>query len=293
MESLAEDVRVILCESEDELIEKCPDAEILLCWGIDCPIKWVSGAKSLKWIQSFSAGIEALMPIRKLRPELIITKMTGVHAYPMAESALMYILMFLNRMPYFAKSQRLHLWEKKLPPYTTDDCSGKTVGIVGMGEIGNVMAERFQVFGLKVLSCRRTIREEDRADVMYSLDEIENMLPLCDFVISLVPASLEATRMFNEKLFALFKDGAYFISMGRGMVVDETALVNALDSGKLRGAALDVFNKEPLSPESPLWDKENVIITPHCSATTAHNFDLAIESFCNNFEKYSSGTLQG
>lgn len=291
IESCAEDVKVYLCETEDELIEKCPDAEVLICWGVDCPKKWAAGANSLKWIQSVTAGTEALRPIKEMKPHVIITKMTGVHGYPMSESAIMYILMFVNRMPYFNQMQKQHLWQKKLPPFATDDCEGKTVGIVGMGEIGNIMAEKFRFFGMKVLGCRRTPRSTDNADKMYALSDIREMLPLCDFIVSLVPSSPGADGMFNDELFSYFKDGSYFISMGRGIAVDENALINALNSGKLGGAALDVFRKEPLSPDSLLWDNEKVIITPHCSATTPHNFDRAIKTICTNFGKFLNGSL--
>ena len=166
------------------------------------------------------------------------------------------------------------------------EASGITVGIVGMGEIGSRTAEKCRALGMKVLGCRRTPDGTENADRMYALADIKEMLPVCDIVLSLVPASAQSRRMFGEELFRCFKDGSYFINMGRGSVVDEDALAEALRSGRLAGAALDVFEREPLPADSPLWDLDNVIITPHCSAMSPFNMERAADTICENLKRF-------
>jgi phosphoglycerate dehydrogenase-like enzyme len=158
-----------------------------------------------------------------------------------------------------------------------------------MGEIGSHIADKCRALGMKVLGCRRNPDGTENADRMYPLSRIEEMLPQCDIVVSLVPASAESLKMFNADLFSCFKQGGCFISMGRGAVVDEEALIRALKDGKLAGAALDVFEKEPLPEDSPLWDLDNVIITPHSSALSPDNMDRAVDTICANVNRFVNG----
>lgn len=278
--------QVFCASSEEELMRICPDAEALCCWAMDCPSRWIEGAKSLKWIQSLSAGTEGLDPVRKSRPDVVITKMTGVFCLPMAETAVMYMLMLLRGMPFFIRSAQKHAWVKPPIGSSPREAAGLTAGIVGMGEIGDHIAEKCRALGMKVLGCRRTPTGEEKADRMYPLSDIKEMLPLCDMVVSLVPASPQSRRMFGAELFGSFKQGSYFISMGRGAAVDEEALAEALRSGKLAGAALDVFEKEPLPEDSPLWDMDNVIITPHTSAVSPANMERAADTICENLNRF-------
>ena len=282
------ELETVRCTSEEELLARCPDADILFCWGRDTPERWVSGAGSLKWIQALSAGIDGFEPLRTLRPGLRISKIAGIHGIPMAESALMYILMFLCGMPRLMANKARHLWEKPLSP-APDDCWQKTVGIVGMGDIGSHVAEKCKAFGLTVLGCRRHPTPMANVDEMLPLTELDSLLERSDFVLCLVPLTAESVHMFGEREFRKMKPSAVFMNMGRGPVVDEAALVRALRAGELRGAALDAFETEPLPPDSPLWDMENVILTPHCSADTPFYFDRALPLLCENLRDFAAG----
>lgn len=288
LKKVSPDIEVTLCETEEELIEKCPDAEILFCFGTQTPEKWAKGAKSLKWVQSLSAGVDKLEPLRELFPKLIISKISGVHGIPMSESAIMYILMFLNRMPFIMRNQVKGVWEK--PPLPgSDDCHEKVVGIVGMGDIGRQVAKKCKLFGMTVYGSKLDTLPEEDLDRIFSVEENKEMISKCDFVISLLPAMPSTMNFFNDEIFDSMKDGAYLISMGRGTVVDENALVRALKKGKLAGAAMDVFAREPLPKDSPLWNMENVIITPHCSANTPFYYDRAIGLLCDNLKDFLEG----
>ncbi|MBR6237266.1 MAG: D-2-hydroxyacid dehydrogenase [Firmicutes bacterium] len=277
---------VFCAGSEEELIKICPDAEVLCCWAMDCPSEWISGAKSLKWIQSMSAGIEKLQPVRDSRPDVVITGMKGVFCYPMAESAVMYILMLLRGMPFYIRCAQERVWRKPLPENCPKEAAGQTVGIVGMGEIGSHTAKKCRALGMKVLGCRRRPSGNEPADRMYSAGELPDMLPQCDIVLLFVPASEKTNKMFGRELFGFFKEGSYFINMGRGSVVDEEALCEALKDGRIAGAALDVFEQEPLPKDSPLHDLDNVIITPHSSALSPLNMGRAVDTFCNNIKRF-------
>lgn len=278
--------KVFCAGSEEELIRICPDAEILCCWAMDCPGKWIGGAKSLKWIQSLSAGVEKLQPVRDSRPDVLITGMKGVYCYPMAESAVMYMLMLLRGMPFFTRCAEERSWKKPLPNDCPKEAAGMTVGIVGMGEIGSHTAEKCRALGMKVLGCRRNPSGKEPADRMYPVDKLTEMLPLCDIVVLFVPASKSTDKMFGREMFRCFKQGSYLVSMGRGSVVDESALLEALKDGRLAGAALDVFAQEPLSEDSPLRGLDNVIITPHASALSPRNMERAADTFCGNIRRF-------
>jgi phosphoglycerate dehydrogenase-like enzyme len=288
LRKVSPDVEVILCETEEELIEKCPDAEVLFIFGTQTPSKWAAGAKSLRWVQSLSAGVDKLEPLREQFPGLIISKIAGVHGIPMSESVIMYILMFLNCMPFLMRNQIKGVWEK--PPLPgSNDCYGKVVGIVGMGDIGRQVAKKCKLFGMTVYGSKLDSEPEEDLDRIYGVDQNEEMVSLCDFVVSLVPAMPSTVGLFNDSMFAAMKEGSYLISMGRGVVVDEDALVRALESGHLAGAAMDVFAKEPLPADSPLWKMDNVILTPHCSANTPYYYDRAIGLLCDNLRDYLAG----
>ena len=282
------ELEITFCETEEELCEKCPDAEILFIFGTQTPSKWAAGAKSLRWVQSLSAGVDKLEPLREQFPGLIISKLAGVHGVPMSESAIMYMLMFMNCMPLLMRNQIKGVWEKPPLPGSTD-CYQKTVGIVGLGDIGRMVARKCKFFGMTVYGSKLDSEPEEYVDRIYGVDQNREMVANCDFVVSLVPAMPSTIGLFNDEMFAAMKEGSYLISMGRGVVVDEEALVRALESGHLAGAAMDVFAKEPLPADSPLWKMDNVILTPHCSANTPYYYDRAIGLLCDNLRDFLAG----
>lgn len=282
-------VEVCLCETEEELIEKCPDAEVLFVFGTQTPSKWAAGAKSLKWVQSLSAGVDKLEPLREQFPGLIISKIAGVHGIPMSESVIMYILMFLNQMPFLMRNQMKGVWEKPALVPGCNDCYQKTVGIVGMGDIGRQVAKKCKFFGMTVYGSKLDSLPEENLDRIYPVSENKAMISECDFVVSLLPAMPSTVKFFNKEIFDVMKPTSYLISMGRGIVVDEDALIDALNSGKIAGAAMDVYAKEPLPADSPLWKMDNVILTPHCSANTPYYYDRAIGLLCNNLRDFIDG----
>lgn len=282
------DGEVLVCETERQLLDSGFDAEILLAWGRMCPNEYCKSRTNLKWIQTLSAGAEGILGMDCAKEPLIVSKMNGVHGVPMSESCIAYILSFLRGLPRLRDQQKAHVWKKPVCP-GPDECREKTVAIVGIGDIGQEVARKCKFFDMKVIGCRRTPRPMEYVDEMYPVADLEKVLGMADFVVCLVPDSPEAVHMFGREQFAAMKAAGVFINMGRGSVVDTAALIAALRDGVIGGAALDALEEEPLPASSPLWDMENVIISPHCSADSPLYFDRAIPVVCENLDRYRNG----
>jgi len=280
------DVRVF--ETEEELLSAKFDAEILFSWGRITPNSYCNSCTNLRWIHSISAGAEGIMALDAAKPPMIITKMADVHGVPMSEHTMCYILSFLRRFPQSYSNQRAHIWDKS-KANLLDECQNKTVAIIGIGGIGSEVARKCKAFDMRVIGCRRTPKPMEFVDEMYPVAELKAVLGQADFVVCLVPHTPESEGMFDKAMFKLMKPSAIFINIGRGKVVDTPALIDALQRGVIAGAALDALEPEPLETDSPLWDMENVIISPHCSADSPYYFDRGIPMMCENLDKFLKG----
>ena len=198
----------------------------------------------------------------------------GVHATPLAEWAIFGILAFTKGLPQLQADQRARRWADHFP---VRELRGSTVLVVGLGEIGRETARLAEAFGMDVLSVRR--REGD----------LDALLPRADAVVVTLPLTEETRGLLGRDRIARMRDGAIFVNVGRGAVVDEDALADALRSGKLAGAALDVFTHEPLPPESPFWELDNVILSPHTAALSFHENERIVELFADNLRRYLAG----
>ena len=280
--------QLLVCETEEQLLSSGFDAQILFAWGRLTPERYCAQCTNLRWIQSLSAGAEGLLQLSCAKPPMRISKLAGVHGTPMSESCMAYILSFLRALPRLRDQQKRHVWKKPVNP-APDECRDKTVAIVGIGDIGQEVARKCKAFDLRVIGCRRTPRPMDCVDEMYPVEQLEQVLSQADFVVCLVPQSPEAEHMFGPRQFAAMKPTAVFINIGRGAVVDTQALIAALQNGTIAGAALDALEEEPLPEDSPLWDMENVLLTPHCSADSPFYFDRAIPVACENLDRFLRG----
>jgi phosphoglycerate dehydrogenase-like enzyme len=217
---------------------------------------------NLKYIQLTSAGYDRV-PLEYIRQHgIVIHNARGVYSIPMAEYAVGGVLELYRQFPAFRENQKKHLWEKRrnLP-----ELAGKTVGIVGCGSVGSECAKRFSAFGCRVLGIATSWREQPFFDEVRGEDALDAVLSESDVVILTVPLTEKTYHLMNAERLAVMKRGAVFVNIARGGIVDTRALENALEQNHLAGAVLDVFEEEPLSPDSPLWDMEHVVITPHNS----------------------------
>ncbi len=245
-------------------------------------------APNVRWVQATSAGIGQFvkrMGYDVRMPSTIFTTASGVHTAPLAEFCLMSILNHYRGLAHLQACQREHHWER----FATTDLQGKTVGIIGLGKIGGEVARLCAAFGMQVVGVKNTPAPVAHVDRVFAPDELHTMLPTVDVVVMIVPHTPHSEKMVGAAEFAGMKEGAFFINIGRGSTVDEAALIEAVRTGKLGGAALDVFEEEPLPAASPLWDMANVLICPHSASTSDRENERITELFCDNLRRYLAG----
>lgn len=234
---------------------------------------------SLKYIQLTSAGLDRVPLDYINRKGIKLYNAAGVYSAPMAEFALCGVLDLYKRSRFFAENQRAHKWEKHR---NILELCGKTVSIIGCGSVGRECAKRFSAFGTTVLGVDIVKPEGDLFCQYFPIKNIKAALRLSDIVILTLPLNDSTRYMFDEDMLSELKDGCLLVNISRGAVIKEEALISALKCGNLSGAVLDVFEEEPLSPDNPLWDMENVILTPHNSFVGEGNGQRLFEAVYRN-----------
>lgn len=248
---------------------------------------------NLCWIQGTSSGVGTRVRSRGLdRPEAAhvwITTASGIHARPLAEFVFAALLYHVKRIPHLLAEQRAHRWER----FAAGGLCGQTLAIVGPGRIGREVANLGRAFGMRVVAMARQHSPERVAalgvDRLYARDEFHEMLRETDALVLVAPHTPETEGMMGAAEFAALKPGAVFVNIGRGVLVDEDALLAALQDGRIAFAALDVFRTEPLPPDSPFWDLPNVLINPHSASTLVDENERIADIFLNNLRHYVVG----
>jgi phosphoglycerate dehydrogenase-like enzyme len=252
------DVATVVAGADEAALERhLADAEVLLGWRL--PAAALARAPRLRWIQLTSAGADHVLDVRPDLGDVVLTNARGIHGALMADYAIGVMVMLQWGFPRLLRLQQARTWRHQY----TEPLAGKCLGVLGVGAIGGEIARRGAAMGMTVLGLRREPRPAEGVDRMYGPDGLGELLPRCDFVVVVVPATPETRRMLGERELRAMRRGAYLVNVARGSVVDEAALVRALAEGWLGGAALDVFETEPLPAESPLWAMDNVIVTAH------------------------------
>lgn len=285
---------ISISNDEGEIQHLGKDADILLHTSLTG--KTVAFAKvwphtrKVKWVHSLSAGVErVLIPAFRESP-VPLTNARGVFKRSLAEFALLGMLYFSKRVRRLVESQRAHKWDD----FSTEFIENKIMGIVGYGEIGRECALLAKPLGVKIYAVRRNpsrSANDPLLDKIFAPDELPKMLAETDVLIAAAPLTPETKHMLGDSAFRAMKPSAIVINVGRGPVIDEAALVRALAEKRLGGAALDVFETEPLAADSPLWDMENVLLSPHCTDRTVNPdwLDLSMQCFIDNFRRYMKG----
>jgi D-2-hydroxyacid dehydrogenase (NADP+) len=220
-------------------------------------------ARKLKWVQGIGTGVDGIIDRPTLRPDVIVTNIHGVHGTPMSEAAVMLMLALSRQLPRSLNNKAKHKWEN----WPSRLLNGKTVGILGMGSIAEIMAPLFKAFGMTVIGVTSEVREVPGFDRVCDKAELPSIVREFDYFVVLTPYTASTHHLIDAEIIGAMKHDAYLINLARGGVVDEPALLDALKQKKIAGAALDVFEQEPLKQGNPLWDLDNVIITCHQSAT--------------------------
>jgi phosphoglycerate dehydrogenase-like enzyme len=277
----------VYTSGREELLENIESADVLLSFAVTEAI--ITKANNLKWIQFASAGVEKSLNPTLLSSNIKITCCRGMHADSIAEYIMMQILAFAKKLPRAANFQREHRWEFEPMLEGKFDLNGKTLCIAGLGSIGRRLAKLASAFDMHVIGTINTPRKVAYVDEVYGAGKLNKCLPQADIVALCTPLTDKTYQLIGAKELALMKTNALIVNIGRGNLIDETALIEALKSGKIAGAGLDVFEVEPLPSDSPLWDMPNVMITPHISGMTDNIWEKVGKLFCENAIRFNAG----
>jgi phosphoglycerate dehydrogenase-like enzyme len=284
-------MRVVHLPDYAHLSEEIVDADILA--GFSLKPEQLASARRLKWIHCLAAGVNQLMRDDVRDSPVIITNARTVHASCMAEHTLGLILALARRFPSAARYQaqkhwaQQEIWDEQPHPM---EISGRTLTIVGYGAIGQELARWARVCGMRVFGVKRDLtRGAEHADGVFASDQLADALAEADFVVLATPALPETERFFAAAQFAAMKKTAHFINIGRGVLVDNSALIASLREGRIGGAAIDVAEVEPLPPEHPLWDAPNLFITPHLSGVSERMWHRHAALLFDNLDRYFAG----
>ncbi|MCM3082046.1 D-2-hydroxyacid dehydrogenase [Brevibacillus invocatus] len=241
-------------------------------------------ATRLRWVQTLSAGVDRV-PLASLKERgILLTCMRGIHAIQMSEMALNFMLQWVRQSHVFLKQQQEMRWN---PNVQTSELYEKTLGVIGAGAIGEQIARKAKAFDMKTIGYNQSGRELDSFDeIVTGRDGLERLLSISDFLVVLLPSTLQTRHFLQKEHFQLMKREAFLINMARGTIINEKDLVDALESGEIAGAALDVFETEPLSADSPLWKMENVWITPHVAGASPYYIQRASTLFFENVRRF-------
>lgn len=261
-------------------------AEIIVDWMGDVAADCLKPGTALRWIHSWGAGVNS-MPLDRIKARNVwLTNSSGIHAYPISETILAMILAFARRLNLFIRYQQNSQWHSEAD---LDEIHERTIGIIGVGAIGTETARLARAFRMRVLGCRRSGAALPEIDRMYTLADLGEMLSQCDYVVNTLPLTPETRLIIGPAQFRQMQPNAFYVNIGRGGTTDTLALIEALQENRLAGAGLDVFDPEPLPPDSPLWNFPNVIITPHNSGASAYYDQRALAIFLANLQDYLAG----
>jgi phosphoglycerate dehydrogenase-like enzyme len=291
------------CRTVEEVSEFVSDGcDVMLTFRV--PNDIATRAPGLKWIQLLSAGADHVLggPLKGTR--IPIATASGIHATPIAEYTLGSMLAYAHRIHLAIRAQVRREWMRSGAFMAgVDDIRGQTLGIIGYGSIGRETARLAAAFGMKVIALKRNPSERVDSgwcpsglgdpegkipEGYFGPDEREAILRESDYISVTLPLTDHTNKFIGEREFAAMKPGAYLVNIGRGAVIDEHAMATALSSAKIGGAGLDVFEHEPLEASSPLWDLENVILTPHISGANRSYMDKACELFAENLKRFAA-----
>jgi phosphoglycerate dehydrogenase-like enzyme len=291
LEQLPKSTSITVGNNIDAFRRAAPEADVI--FSLSAPAKVLRElwplAPRVKWVHSRSAGLDSLLFPELVESAVPLTNGSGVFSQSLAEFVIGAAIFFAKDFRRLIRNQDAGKWEQ----FDVDEVRGQTMGIVGYGDIGRACAQRAHAMGMKVLALRRR-PERSNGDPyvasMYSTEQLLEMLPNCDYVVAAAPLAPGTKHLIGEAAIAKMKKTAVVMNVGRGPVIDEAALIPALQTGRIRGAALDVFENEPLPEGHPLFKLENVLLSPHCTDHTKSWLEEGMQFFIDNFERFRAGT---
>lgn len=263
-------------------------ADVLLTYGSMIADPVVRDAPNLKWIHALTTGTDGIDDLPSLRREVLLTSTRGIHGASMSEAALLSMLALSRDFPRTVRDQDRRVWERR--PATL--LEGKTVGIFGLGVIGAALAPRCKALGMTVVGVDPIKPELAGVDRVHGWDEVLRVSGDLDYVVLLIPSSAGTRGIVNAEVLAAMKPTSYLINLGRGEVIDDEALIRTLQEGRIAGAALDVFRREPLPRDHPFWSLPNIIITPHQGGAFDEYPKRALPIIEENFRRFLAGDTE-
>jgi phosphoglycerate dehydrogenase-like enzyme len=270
-------------EDIGEFIEK---VNVLLTFRISGGL--IKKAKNLQWIQSIASGVDAIVNLPSLGKDILLTSTRGIHRPQMSEMAILLMLSLSRNFPQIIRNQDKGIWER----WPARLLYQKKVGILGIGAIGEEIARKCKAFRMTVFGIDIVQRKVDAVDYSYEPEDLLKVVQEVDYFIIVVPSTPQTHKMVGGKVLSSMKPTAFLINIGRGEVIDENALIHALESEKIAGAALDVFSQEPLPKDHPLWRTKNLILTPHIGGTSTIYVDQVLSIFEENLRRFLKGERQ-
>ena len=264
------------------------DTDIILCFSPPMADHVVRDGKKVKWIQALGTGVDNIVDLPSLGPEVVVTNVRGIHGPPVSEAAIAFMLSMARDMPRSVRAQARCDWER----WPAQLLNGKTVGILGVGLIAEYLAPLCKAFGMTTVGITGSPRPTPGFDRMVKRDDLIAVAPELDFMVVLIPMSEETRHIVGEKVFAAMKPSAFLVNVARGGVVDEAALIKALEAGQIAGAGLDVFSQEPLPADNPLWKTKNVTIFPHLGGYSEGYEDRAFPTIEHNMRCFFDNDLK-
>jgi len=265
------------------------DADALLTFAPMLSTKVLEAATRLRWVQALGTGVDNLTDQAVLRKDVVVTNIRGIHGPPVSEAAIATMLALARDLPRAVRAQDERQWRR----FPAQLLHNKTVGIFGIGVIAEALAPKCKAFGMHVIGVSSAPRTVAGFDRMHGRDELLRVAGEFDFFVLLTPLTEKTRNSIDAKVFAAMKPTSFLINLARGGVVDETALVDALKSGHIGGAALDVFNQEPLPADHPFWSMQNVIMTTHQGGFCDVYIDYALPTVETNMRCFLAGDIGG
>jgi phosphoglycerate dehydrogenase-like enzyme len=290
LKGLDKNIRILIAESSEEAAARAPEADVILVWATNRG--WLEAtlprASRAKWIHGRFAGLDHVIFPELKASTIPFTNGRGVFSQSLGEFVLAVMLYFAKDFPRMRRNQQAVKWD----PFDILEISKQTMGVVGYGDIGRACAWRAKAMGMRVVALRRRpelSKEDPHVDRVYGWDCRLEMIAQADYVVCAAPLTAETTGMFSDAEFAAMKPGGVIINVGRGPVIDEPAMIRALQSGRIKGAGLDVTSVEPLPPDSPLYKLDNVLLSPHCADHTSDWLEDAMRFFLQQLERFRGG----
>jgi len=269
----------------EDAIAAIPNADIFMGFGANLSGDFFRVSPRLKWVHALGTGVDGIVDSPYVNKDVLVTATRGIHGVPMSEAALMMMLALARNFRRTLAQQEQRHWERFFPQLLF----GKIVGILGVGLIAEDLAPRCKALGMNVIGISRTARQIPGFDRMCTRDDLERIAGELDFLVLLIPYDKETRHIVGARVLAAMKPTSYLINLARGGVVDEDALVTALQERRIAAAALDAYEQEPLPPDSPLWGLPNAIVSPHMTGTWDGYAEACFKQFSHNYDCFVAG----